>query len=94
MLKVRPVLDRLIIKQDAAEDKIGVFELAETAKERPRQGVVVAVGQGAIGSDGKRIEMMCKVGDIVQYGEFSGNPVVIDGEDYIVLREGELFFVK
>ncbi len=90
-MKARPPLDKIIIKQDEAQDKIGNFTLSETSKERPRQGVVVAVGPGAIHTvTGKTIAMTSEVGDKVLYGEFRGQPVHIDGEEYIVIKEGDL----
>lgn len=92
-MKVRPILDRVIIDQDPAENKMGKFDLADTAKERPRQGTVVAIGPGAIGANGVRIPMMCEVGDKVQYGEFSGSNVTIDGKEYVVVKESELLFI-
>ena len=91
-MKARPVLDRIIIKQDEAADKIGNFILADNAKERPRQGVVVAVGPGEI-VEGKTIPMMTKVGDRVQYADFIGANVTIDDEEYVVVRERDLYFI-
>lgn len=92
-MEVKPVLDRIIIEQDEAENKIGSFAISETSKERPRQGTVVAVGNGAIGNNGQTIPMITKVGDKVMYGEFSGQTIYIEGKEYIVLKEGELLLV-
>lgn len=92
-MKVRPILDRIIIDQDPAENKMGKFDLADTAKERPRQGTVVATGPGAIGHDGKSLPMMSKVGDKVQYGEFAGSNVTIEGKEYVIVKESELLFI-
>lgn len=92
-MNAKPVLDRVIIKQDEAQDKIGNFTLSETAKERPKKGVVVAVGPGAISALGKTIPMMTVVGDKVMYDVFSGQNVQIEGEEYVVVKEGELLLV-
>lgn len=91
-MNARPILDRVIIEQDPAADKIGRFDLADTAKERPKQGTVVAVGPGAIGVNG-RIPMECKVGDKVQYGEFAGSNITIDDKEYVIVKEGELLLI-
>ncbi len=91
-MKAKPVLDRIIIKQDEAVGKIGNFELSDSSKVRPRQGVVMAVGPGAV-FEGKTIPMMVKVGDRVQYADFIGANVTIEEEEYIVIKEGDLLFV-
>lgn len=92
-IKARPVLDRIIIKQDEGEEKVGVLFVSDTAKEKPRAGFVVAVGDGAIGYQGGRLPMMAKVGDKVVYQEFAGQPVEIDGEQYVVIKEGDLLYI-
>lgn len=92
-MKVRPIEDRIIIKQDPAQNKMGAFDLADTAKERPRQGTVMAVGSGRRNPAGILIPMICIVGDKVQYGEFAGSNVDIDGSEYVVVRESDLLFV-
>jgi chaperonin GroES len=92
-MKVRPVLDRIMIKQDAAQDKMGKFLLAETAQQKPLRGTVVAVGPGALNSMGKTIPMEVKVGDSVVYGQFVGQPVEEEGEEYIIMKEGDLFYI-
>ena len=93
-ISAKPVLDRLIIKQDEGNTHAGILEIAETSRVRPKRGEVVAVGPGAIGHDGNRIPLMVKVGDKVTYGEYSGAEVNINGEKYIVVKEGELLFVE
>lgn len=92
-LKARPVLDRIIIKQDESSETIGVLIASDTAKEKPKSGTVLAVGTGAIGYDGKYIKMMTKVGDKVVYGEFAGQDVVIDGEPLVIIKEGDLLYI-
>lgn len=94
MIKAKPILDRIIIKQDEADTKIGNFEIADTARVKPRQGTVVAIGPGAISTQtGERIPMMCKIGDVVQYAEYTGQPIEIDSVEYVVLKEGDLLLV-
>lgn len=92
-MNARPPLDKIIIEQDEAQDKVGNFLLADTAKEKPLRGTVVAVGRGDFNSKGEVIPMETKVGDRVIYGEFSGQPVTIDGKEYIVLKEKELHVI-
>ncbi len=92
-MNARPVLDRIIIKQSEAQDKIGKFVLSDTAKEKPRQGIVIAVGPGDFNSLGKVIPMMTEVGDTVIYSEFAGQPIQFEGEEYIVIKEKELLVV-
>lgn len=92
-LGVRPVLDRIIIKQDQAKDMEGVLFIADNVKEKPRSGVVMAVGTGAIGNDGEYIKMMSKLGDKVVYGEHAGVNVTIEGEEYVILKECDLLYI-
>lgn len=88
-----PILDRVIIRQDEGVDKIGALFVPDSARVKPKQGVVVAVGPGALGNDNVRIPMETKVGDKVIYGEYSGAEVIIDGKPYIVIKENELFLI-
>jgi chaperonin GroES len=92
-INARPVLDRMIIKQDEGEEKVGVLFVSDTAKEKPRSGIVVAVGDGAIGYSGERLPMMAKIGDRVVYQEFAGQPVEINGIPYLVIKEGDLLYI-
>ena len=92
-INARPVLDRIIIKQDEGEEKVGVLMASGTAKEKPKSGIVVAVGNGAIGNDGKTIKMTAKVGDRVVYGEFAGQDVRINEQPYVIIKEGDLLFI-
>ena len=92
-MKAKPVLDRIILKQSEGQEKVGVLIVPENAKEKPKRGVVVAVGSGAIGNDGNFIPMMSKVGDEVIYSEFSGATINIDGEEFVIVREAELLVI-
>lgn len=93
MLKVTPILDRILIKQDEGVEKIGVLYVPESSREKPKQGTVVAVGPGLLNFDGKYLPMMTKVGDIVIYGEFAGHEITVNGDKYIIVKEGELLLI-
>ncbi len=90
--KIKPLADRVIVKPKEAEEKTkGGIILPDTAKEKPIEGTVVAVGEGRITEDGKLISMHVKVGDTVLYGKYSGTEVKIDGEDYLIMRESDIY---
>jgi len=90
-MKLRPLDDRVVIKQSEAEDKTaGGIILPDTAKEKPQIGKIVAVGPGKILENGKRSKMSVKKNDEVIYSKYIGNEVEIDGEKYVVLREGDI----
>ena len=90
-MKLRPLDDRVVIKQlDAEEKTSGGIILPDTAKEKPQIGKVVAVGPGKVLDDGKRNKMSVKKNDEVIYAKYSGNDVEIDGESYVVMRESDI----
>ena len=90
--KIQPLADRVVIKPMAAEEKTkGGIILPDTAKEKPIEGSVVAVGQGKVSEDGKVTALVVKVGDKVLYGKYSGTEVSIDGEEYLIMRESDIF---
>ena len=90
-LKVKPLADRVVVKPlEEAEQMRGGRYIPDTAKEKPQQGEIVAVGQGKVTDDGKRIDMELKVGDKVLYGKYSGTEVTVDGEQYLILRESDV----
>ncbi len=90
-MKLRPLDDRVVIKQSEAQEKTsgGIF-LPDTAKEKPQIGKVVATGPGKLLDDGKRGEMSVKKNDDVIYGKYTGNEIEIEGEKYVILRESDL----
>jgi chaperonin GroES len=91
-MKIKPLADRVVIKPEVAEEKTkGGIILPDTAKEKPVIGTVVAVGPGKKGDDGKIQPMEVKVGDKVLYGKYSGTEVTVDGEEYLMMRESDLF---
>ncbi|MBU2446880.1 MAG: co-chaperone GroES [Bacteroidetes bacterium] len=94
-LSIKPLSDRVIVKPSPAEEvtKGGIF-LPDTAQEKPQKGEIVAVGAGKVAEDsGKVIPMSVKVGDIVLYGKYSGTEIKIDGEEYLIMRESDIFAI-
>ena len=90
-MKLKPLDDRVIIKQSEAKEKTaGGIYLPDTAKEKPQIGKVVAVGPGKVLDSGKRSSMSVKKNDEVIYGKYVGNDVEIDGEKLVIVREGDL----
>ncbi|MCS6807186.1 MAG: co-chaperone GroES [Bacteroidota bacterium] len=93
-MPLTPLHDRVIVRAAQPEEvtKGGII-LPDTAKEKPQQGEVIAVGPGKIGDDGKTIAMQVKKGDKVLYGKYSGTEVNIDGEDVLIMRESDIFAI-
>ena len=90
-MKLRPLDDRIVIKQSEAEEKTsGGIILPDTAKEKPQIGKIVAGGPGRLLDDGKRGEMSVKKNDEVIYAKYMGNEVEIDGEKYVILKESDV----
>ena len=93
-LKVKPLADRVVVKPlEEAEQMRGGLYIPDTAKEKPQQGEIVAVGQGKVSDDGKRIDMELKVGDKVLYGKYSGTEVTLEDSQYLILREADVLAV-
>ena len=93
-IKMKPLADRVIIKPLEAEEKTkGGIILPDTAKEKPVEGTIVAAGPGRKTDDGKIIAMDVKVGDTVLYGKYSGTDVTIEGEEYLIMRESDIFAI-
>ena len=92
-MKIRPLQDRVIVKRIEEEEKSkGGIIIPDTAKEKPQQGEIIAVGPGRFEKD-KRVPMDVKVGDKVLYGKYSGTEVTIDGEQLLILRESDVLAV-
>ncbi len=90
-MKLRPLDDRVVIKQSEAEEKTsGGIILPDTAKEKPQIGKVIAVGPGKILDNGKRAEMSVKKNDTVIYAKYMGNDIEIEGEKYVILKESDV----
>ena len=91
---IRPLHDRVLIRRlDEQEQVRGGIIIPDTAKEKPQQGEVVAVGEGRIDKDGKRVPPDVKAGDRVLFGKYSGSEVKLDGEEYLIMREDEILGV-
>jgi chaperonin GroES len=92
-MKVRPLHDRIIIQRiEEGEQKVGGIIIPDTAKEKPQQGKVIAVGLGKR-EKGDRIPLDVKEGDTILFGKYSGQEIKIDGEEYLIMREDEVLAV-
>ena len=91
---VRPLEDRVLVKPNDPETRTasGIF-LPESAKEKPMQGTIIAVGPGKLSDKGERTALSVKAGDTIVYGKYSGTEVEIDGVDHMILRESEILGV-
>ena len=93
-MKIRPLQDRLIVKRVAEENKTkGGIIIPDTAKEKPVEGEVVAVGNGKVNDDGSVRKLDVKVGDRVLFGKYSGTEVKLDGEERLIVREDDILAV-
>ena len=93
-MKLRPLQDRVIVKQSEAEEKTksGIV-LPDAAKEKPTRGKVIAVGPGKLDDKGKPMELGVRVGHSVYYGKYSGTDIEVDGEKFVILRESDVLGV-
>jgi chaperonin GroES len=93
-MQVRPLRDRILVKRlEEQEQRIGGIIIPDTAKEKPQQAKVVAVGSGRVTDDGKTVPLEVRVGDYVLLGKYSGNDIKLDGEEYLIVREDEVLGV-
>jgi chaperonin GroES len=93
-MKIKPLADRVVIKPSPAEEKSrGGIILPDTAKEKPVVGEVVAIGPGKVTDDGTKVLPEVKVGDKVLYGKYSGTEVTIEGDEYLIMREADIFAI-
>jgi chaperonin GroES len=93
-IKVRPLHDRVIVQRiEESEQKVGGIIIPGTAKEKPQQGRVIAVGKGRVEKDGKVTPLDVKAGDTVLFGKYSGQEIKLDGEEYLIMREEEILGV-
>ena len=93
-MKIRPLQDRIIVKRIEEEGKSkGGIIIPDTAKEKPQEGKVVAVGKGKINEDGKVIPLDVKVNDRVLFGKYSGSEINMDGEEHLIMREDDVLGV-
>ncbi len=93
-MNVKPLADRVIVKSNDPEEKTqGSIIIPDTAKEKPQEGEIVAVGPGKISDAGSKVAMEVKKGDKVLYGKYSGTEVTIDGDEYLIMRESDILAV-
>ena len=93
-MNLTPLHDRVIVKPAASEETTkGGLIIPDTAKEKPQRGEIIAVGTGKVTEDGKPQPMVVKVGDSVLYGKYSGTEVSVDGTDYLIMRESDIFAI-
>ena len=94
MAKVRPLHDRLLVKRIEEKETVkGGIIIPDTAKEKPQEGEVIAVGNGKVLDSGTKVPMDVKAGDKVLFGKYSGTDIKIDGEEFLILREDEVLAV-
>jgi len=90
-MKITPLHDRVLVKRVEAQEEVrGGIVIPDTAKEKPQEGEVVAVGEGKVLDNGTRAKMTVKAGDRVLFGKYSGSEVKLDDEEYLIMREDEI----
>ncbi len=92
-MKIRPLQDRILVERIEEEVKKGGIIIPDSAKEKPQQGKVIAVGPGRLDDSGKRIPMEVKKGDIILFGKYSGNEIRIGEEEHLIMREDDVLAV-
>jgi len=93
-MNIRPLHDRIVVKRiEEKETKVGGLFIPDSAKEKPQEGEVVAVGKGKRGDDGKLIALDVQQGDRILFGKYSGSDIRLDGEEYLIMREDEVLGV-
>jgi len=90
-MNLRPLQDRILVKRVAEEEKTkGGIIIPDTAKEKPIEGKIIAVGNGKVSDDGKRIPLEVKEGDKVLFGKYAGTEIKVEGEEYLIMREDDI----
>ena len=93
-MNIRPLHDRIVVKRiEESESKVGGLFIPDSAKEKPQQGEVIAVGHGKKTEDGKVIPCDVKAGDRILFGKYSGSDIKLDGNEYLIMREDEVLGV-
>ncbi|HKY20715.1 MAG TPA: co-chaperone GroES [Vicinamibacterales bacterium] len=93
-MNARPLHDRILVQRiEEGEQKVGGIIIPDSAKEKPQQGKVVAVGSGKVKDDGGRIPLDVKSGDLILFGKYSGQEIKLDGEEFLIMREDEVLAV-
>ena len=92
--KLRPLHDRVLIRRlEAQDDKRGSIIIPDTAKEKPQEGKVIAVGTGRVTEDGKKLPLAVKEGDRILFGKYSGSEVTLSGQEYLIMKEEDVLGV-
>jgi chaperonin GroES len=93
-LKIRPLRDKILVKRLDTEEKLksGII-VPDTAKEKPQQGMVVAVGKGRLDEKGNKIPMEVKVGDNILFGKYSGDEIKMEGEEYLIMDQDDVMAI-
>ena len=92
-ISIKPLADRVIVEPMESETMKGGIIIPDTAKEKPQQGKIVAVGPGRVDDNGQRVAPEVKKGDVVLYGKYAGTEVNVEGHDYLILREGDVLAI-
>ena len=93
-MKIRPLHDRILVERlEEQEQKRGGIIIPDTAKEKPQEGKVIAVGNGKVGDNGKKIPLDVKAGDKILFGKYSGSEVKIDDKEYLIMREEDILAI-
>jgi chaperonin GroES len=94
-MKIRPLQDRVIVKriEDEVEKTKGGIIIPDTAKEKPQQGKIIAVGKGKVSDEGKLTPIDVKVGDTILFGKYSGSEIKLNGEEHLIMREEDILGV-
>ncbi len=92
-MKIKPLQDRILVERVEEEVKKGGIIIPDTAKEKPQQGKVIAVGPGRLDDKGNRIPMEVKKGDYILFGKYSGNEIRIGDEEYLIMREDDVLAI-
>ena len=93
-MNVRPLHDRIIVHRiEEGEQKVGGIIIPDSAKEKPQQGKVLAVGNGKVNDDGKRVPLDVRAGNLILFGKYSGQEIKLDGEEYLIMKEDDVLAV-
>ena len=93
-MKIRPLHDRILVKREEEKEvKKGGIIIPDTAKEKPQEGKVIAVGNGKVNDEGKKVPLDVKAGDKILFGKYSGQEIKLEGEEYLIMREEEILGV-
>ena len=93
-MNIQPLADRVVVEPvESEEQKVGGIIIPDTAKERPQQGMIVAVGAGRVTDDGNKVALEVNVGDRILYGKYSGSEVKIDTKEFLIMRESDILAI-